>query len=278
MTAEPIGTSAGGMRREAGRRRWLQLRGLLDRIVAIFLLLALWQLAADHWLGDKWISTPLKIAVRLQAMLADGTIQIHTWETFKEAAVGLLVGIVLGVALGLLLGVSRRLSAAVDPVLMGIYSLPRVSLAPMFVIWLGIGLVAKAALVASMVVFVVMFNVREGVRNIDRDVIDGFRSMHASRWALLRYVVIPSLVPWLLTSVRIGIGMALVGAVVGELIGSSKGLGWYISYASSVYDMTGAFTALVVLTILAMLFNLVLSLLERRLLFWRRGEDGGAKH
>jgi len=255
------------------RRSWLQLRAALDRLAVVGAMMAGWQIAADHWLGDKWISSPLKIAVRIWEMLKDGELQEHTWQTFLEAATGLAAGIVLGVVLGVLLGVSRRLSAAVDPVMMGLYSLPRVSLAPMFVIWLGIGLLAKAALVASMVLFVVMFNVLEGVRNIDRDQLDGFRSMNASRLMILRHVMMPSLIPWLLAAVRIGIGMALVGAVVGELIGSSRGLGWYVSSASSLYDMTGAFTALVVLTLLAMLFNVVLSMIERKLLFWRRGED-----
>ena len=258
------------------RQGWLRLRGGLDRVAALAVILIAWQLSADHWLGDKWTSSPLKIAVRLWEMAEDGELQLHTWQTFLEAATGLLAGIALGSVLGVALGVAKRISAAVDPVMMGLYSLPRVSLAPMFVIWLGIGLLAKAALVASMVLFVVMFNVREGVRNIDRDQLDGFRSMNASRLMILRHVMIPSLIPWLLAAVRIGIGMALVGAVVGELIGSSRGLGWYVSSASSTYDMTGAFTALVVLTVLAMLFNVVLSTIERKLLFWRRGDDPAA--
>jgi len=93
--------------------------------------------------------------------------------------------------------------------------------------------------------------------------------MNASRWMMWRHVMIPSMIPWLLASIRIGIGMALVGAVVGELIGASQGLGWYVSSSSSIYDMTGAFTALVVLMILAMIFNFALSLLEKRLMFWR---------
>jgi NitT/TauT family transport system permease protein len=258
------------------RRAWLRMRDALDRLAAVAAILIFWQLSADHWLGDKWTSSPLKIAVRLWEMADDGELQLHTWQTFMEASTGLLAGIVIGVVIGVALGVSKRVSAAIDPVMMGLYSLPRVSLAPMFVIWLGIGLLAKTALVASMVLFVVMFNVREGVRNIDRDQLDGFRSMNASRLMILRHVMMPSLIPWLLAAIRIGIGMALVGAVVGELIGSSRGLGWYVSSASSTYDMTGAFTALVVLTVLAMLFNVVLSTIERKFLFWRRGEDHAA--
>ena len=165
------------------------------------------------------------------------------------------------------------MSDAVDPVIMGFYSLPRVSLAPLFIIWLGIGLFAKVALVASIVLFIVLFNVREGVRGIDREVIDAFRSMNASRGAMVRYVIVPSLVPWLLAASRIGIGMALIGAVVGEMVGSARGLGWYVMHTSGVYDMAGSITALVVLMVLAMLFNGVLALLERKMLRWRRSAE-----
>lgn len=254
------------------RNRKAAARLRIDRAAAITVPLILWQLTSG-WVGKKWISSPIDVAQRIWAMLLDGSLEMHTWETFKEAIIGLMIGVALGILFGITLGLWRRLSDAVDPVVMGLYSLPRVSLAPLFIIWLGIGLVAKVALVASMVVFVVLFNVREGVRSIDREVVDAFRSMNASRGALLRHVIIPSLVPWLLTAIRIGIGMALVGAVVGEMIGASRGLGWYVNHSSGVYDMTGSITALVILVILAMLFNGVLALIERRVLHWRRNTD-----
>lgn len=203
----------------------------------------------------------------------DGSLAMHSWETFREAMLGLLIGVILGIIFGIMLGMWRRLADAVDPVVMGLYSLPRVSLAPLFIIWLGIGLLAKVTLVASMVVFVVLFSVREGVRNIDREIIESFRSMNASKIAMIRHVITPSLMPWLMTSIRIGIGMSLVGAVVGEMIGSSRGLGWYVNHSSGVYDMTGAITALFVLMLMAMAFNGLLALIERRVLHWRSSSD-----
>lgn len=246
-----------------------------DRAIAIILPLVGWQLLSDNWSGGKWISSPLGVLERLVSMARDGSIQMHTWETLKEALVGLLCGVVLGVVLGVALGLWKRLSDAVDPIVMGFYSLPRVSLAPLFIIWLGIGLLAKVALVASVVLFVVLFNVREGVRSIDRDIVAAFRSMNASRGAMVRYVIIPSLVPWIFASIRIGIGMALIGAVVAELIGSSRGLGWYVMHSTGVYDMTGSITALVVLMILAIIFNWVLAVVEKRMLSWRRNAETG---
>ncbi|MBL8702423.1 MAG: ABC transporter permease [Alphaproteobacteria bacterium] len=267
-----VSSAAEFERQRARHARRTATRLQIDRVVAMVLPLVAWQLASG-WIGKKWISSPVDVALRLWSMLLDGSLEMHSWETFKEAIIGLMIGVVLGAAIGIVLGLWRRLSDAVDPVVMGFYSLPRVSLAPLFIIWLGIGLVAKVALVASMVVFVVLFNVREGVRSIDREVVDAFRSMNASRTALLRHVIVPSLVPWLLTAIRIGIGMALVGAVVGEMIGASRGLGWYVNHTSGVYDMTGSITALVILVIMAMMFNGVLTLIERRVLHWRRNAD-----
>ena len=259
--------------RRLARARRVRARLVVDRTIAVLVPLVLWQVLAMTWSGGKWISSPAAVAARVWMLAGDGTLWIHTWETLKEALVGLVLGVVVGVVGGVVLGSWKRLSDAADPVIMGFYSLPRVSLAPLFIIWLGIGLFAKVALVASIVLFVVLFNVREGVRAIDREVVDAFRSMNASRGAMVRYVVVPSLVPWLLAAVRIGIGMALIGAVVGEMVGSARGLGWYVMHTSGVYDITGSITALVVLMLLAMVFNGVLAWVERRVLHWRRGAE-----
>jgi NitT/TauT family transport system permease protein len=247
-------------------------RQTIDRTLAAVVPLVFWQLAAEYF-GKKWISSPYDVSMRIWSMALDGSLAMHSWETFREAMLGLLIGVIMGIIFGIMLGMWRRLADAVDPVVMGLYSLPRVSLAPLFIIWLGIGLLAKVTLVASMVVFVVLFSVREGVRNIDREIIESFRSMNASKIAMIRHVITPSLMPWLMTSIRIGIGMSLVGAVVGEMIGSSRGLGWYVNHSSGVYDMTGAITALFVLMLMAMAFNGLLALIERRVLHWRSSSD-----
>ena len=260
-------------RARAALARRRRRRLFVDRLVAAIVPLVAWELLADLWIGGKWIGSPVEVAGRLWSMTGDGTLWMHAWETVKEAIVGLVTGVVAGAAIGVVLGTWKRLSDAVDPVIMGLYSLPRVSLAPLFIIWLGIGLLAKVALVASIVLFVVLFNVREGVRGIDRELVDAFRSMNASRGAMVRYVVLPSLVPWLFAAVRIGIGMALIGAVVGEMVGSARGLGWYVSYTSGVYDIAGSVTALVALMVLAMIFNWALALLERKMLHWRRSSE-----
>lgn len=254
----------------ASERKQRRFSPLIDKLVAAVVTLASWQLIADYVVGRKWISSPLQVGARVWAMLMDGTLLIHAWQTFQEAILGLLLGVVIGVATGMMLGRYKRLSEAVDPMVMGLYSLPRVSLAPLFIIWLGIGLSAKVALCASIVLFVVLFNIREGVKAVDQDLVDAFRSMNASRMQMMRHVVLPSLVPWLITSIRISIGLSLIGAVVGEMIGASRGLGWYVTYTTGTYDITGSITALFVLGVMAMGFNAVVSAIEKHVLSWRK--------
>jgi NitT/TauT family transport system permease protein len=261
--------------RESGEQKPKRLPPLADKAIAAIATLVAWQLIADYWVGRKWISSPLQVGERVWTLLLDGTLLIHAWQTFQEAILGLVLGTVIGAVTGMMLGRYKRASDAVDPIVMGLYSLPRVSLAPLFIIWLGIGLSAKVALCASIVLFVVLFNIREGMKTIDQDLIDAFRSMKASRAHMMRYVVLPSLVPWLITSVRISIGLSLIGAVVGEMMGASRGLGWYVNYATGVYDITGSITALFVLGVMAMGFNAVVSAVEKNVLSWRK-ERGGA--
>ena len=250
-----------------------KLRRFIDQVIAAIVLLVIWQLGSQMGENGKWVSSPLAVAQRIWEMAVEGDLEMHVWQTLQEAILGLFAGVVLGTAIGLVLGYWERFSNAVDPVLMGIYSLPKVSLAPLFIVWFGIGLEAKVALVVSLVMFIVLYNVREGIKTIDPDLVDAFRAMKASRWQMLRLVVAPSLLPWLLTALRISIGASLIGAVVAELVGSSRGLGWYVSSATAIYDITGSITALVVLGIMAMIFNTVLARLEARTMSWRRGAN-----
>ncbi|MGY9050299.1 MAG: ABC transporter permease, partial [Rhodobacterales bacterium] len=133
----------------------------------------------------------------------------------------------------------------------------------------GIGLLSKIMMSFTMVVFVFLLNSREGVRTVDPDLVDLMRSMRAKSLYRARKVLIPAIVPWILASFRLGIGLSLIGAVVGELVGSSRGLGWYIQNAGGMLDTTGVFTGLVVLMVIAMLANQMIALVEARVLRWR---------
>jgi len=139
-----------------------------------------------------------------------------------------------------------------------------VALAPLFILWFGIGSISKIMMAFSMVVFIVILNTHEGLRGVDRDLVDMLRTMRASRLYILRKVLLPSIVPWIFASLRVGIGLALVGAVIGELLGANRGLGWYVEYAAGRVDIIGVFAGLVVLAMLGMTLNEIVKTVEGR--------------
>ncbi|MGA7071962.1 ABC transporter permease [Bradyrhizobium sp.] len=241
----------------------------LWRLGLIVGLLLIWEFSAGRLFNEFWSSRPSLIGQRLLALSTSGEIWRHLDATVSEAFLGLLLGAVVGTPIGIALAKYRRAAEIVDPFVMGLYGLPRVALAPMFILWFGISLLAKVMMSFSMVVFVFILNVTEGIRTVDPDMIDLMRTMRAPKSYILRKVTIPSIVPWLLASFRIGIGLSLVGAVVGELIGSNRGLGWYILRAGGQLDTTGVFTGLFVLMLVAMIANQIIFLIERKVLHWR---------
>jgi sulfonate transport system permease protein len=240
------------------------------------LLIAAWQAAGSYVPGMRaFASTPLLVLGRFLTMAGNGVLWHNLVPTLEETFGGLLLGLLVGVTGGVLMARSRFAAVVLDPYVVGINGVPRVALGPFFVVWFGIGILSKVLLAVSIVFVVVLFNTREGIESIDADLVDALRSMRASRWDMLRYVVIPSLVPWLLASIKIGIGLALTGAVVGELVGASAGLGWYITNSLNIVDMTGAVTALLVMGVLAMLMYYAVLIFERRLLAWRGESRAG---
>ncbi|WJR80991.1 ABC transporter permease [Bradyrhizobium sp. NP1] len=242
------------------------------RLALIIGLLLIWELAAGRLFNEFWSSRPSLIGERLIALLRSGELSRHVYATVAEALLGLLLGAVVGTPIGVALARYRRAAKIVDPFVMGLYGLPRVALAPMFILWFGISLFAKIMMSFSMVLFVFIMNVTEGIRTVDPDIIDLMRTMRASRSYIMRKVTLPSIVPWLIASFRIGIGLSLVGAVVGELIGANRGLGWYVTRAGGQLDTTGVFTGLFLLMLVAMIANQIIFMIEGRVLHWRRGQ------
>lgn len=247
--------------REARRRKLVIVGG---RIAIAVFVIAAWQLSSDRIFPFFYISSPLAITQRLVELVHTGELWPHLTQTLVEVALGMSIGVPLGAVLGIALGTSVLLGGWLLPYMMALYSLPRVVLAPLFIIWFGVGLVSKVTMVVTMVVFVVFYNVYQGVQQIDRDLLDVARSLRATRWQTLRFIVAPSLVPWLITGLRLSIGIALIGAVIAELIAASEGLGYYIKYSSNLLDVTGVFAGLAVITAVAILLDYLLKRLERR--------------
>jgi NitT/TauT family transport system permease protein len=241
----------------------------LWRLGLIVGLLLIWEFSAGNLFNEFWSSRPSLIGARLLTLFASGEIWRHLDATVSEALLGLLLGALVGTPIGIALAKYRHAAEIVDPFVMGLYGLPRVALAPMFILWFGISLLAKVMMSFSMVVFVFILNVTEGIRTVDPDMVDLMRTMRAPKSYILRKVTIPSIVPWLIASFRIGIGLSLVGAVVGELIGANRGLGWYVLRAGGQLDTTGVFTGLLVLMLVAMIANQIVFLIERKVTHWR---------
>lgn len=236
------------------------------RLGLLVVTLALWELATRTVISPFWVSQPSLIAQRLWELSITGVLFAHAATTLWQAILGLLLALPVGVAFGVAMAAWPRFAEIVDPFFMGLYSLPRIALAPLFVIWFGIGLLSKVMLVFSLVVFVFVLNTHQGLREVDRDLISLMRTMRASRAYILRRVQIPSILPWIIAAFRINVGLALIGSVLGELLGSNRGLGWYIEHSGGRLDTTGVFTGLVALMITALLINELVRVAEARLL------------
>jgi NitT/TauT family transport system permease protein len=238
--------------------------------LVIVCFVAAWQLAADTGLISKFfISSPSAVGQRIWDLGSEGSLFSHSWVTMREALKGYTVGVLAGVTIGFVLGHSRFLSAAFLPILNLLNTLPRIALAPLFIIWFGIGETSKVVLVMSVVVVVMIFNTYAGTQTVDRDLVTNARLLGANRLQMVRKVTFPWTLPWILAGLRIALAWSLGAAVVAEYIASNQGLGFYIFKSSSVLDQTGVLAGCVALLCISGLIFAVLGAVERVLLRWR---------
>jgi len=199
----------------------------------------------------------------------DGPLWDQVWITMEEALLGFAIGVGAGIIFGLALGRIRLLAEVLGPYIKAANSIPRVVLGSIFIIWLGLGLPSKVALAFVLVFFVVFFNAFQGVREVNEDVIANARILGASRTTVTTQVVLPSALTWIIASLHTSFGFALVGAVVGEFIGSIHGLGHLIAFAQGTFDTNGVFAAMFVLAVIALAAEFLITTLENRLITWR---------
>jgi NitT/TauT family transport system permease protein len=212
---------------------------------------------------------PLKVLERTWDWFASGTIYAHLWVTLLETLLAFVIGTVFGLAMGLWLALSPIASALFDPYIKALNSMPRVILAPIFAVWFGLDIASKVALGVTLVFFIVFFNVYQGVREVSFTVVANARILGASDRQLLRHVYVPSAMSWVFASLHNSVGLAFVGAVVGEYLGSSRGVGYLILQAEGTFDINAVFAGIVVLTAFALLLDWAVTLVERRLLVWQ---------
>jgi NitT/TauT family transport system permease protein len=212
---------------------------------------------------------PLKVLARIWDWFSSGSIYPHLWVTLVETLLAFAIGTSLGLVMGLWLALSATASAILDPYLKAFNSMPRIILAPIFGMWFGLDIGSKVALGVTLVFFVVFFNVYQGVREVSLTVLANARMLGANDRQLLRHVYIPSAMSWVFASLHNSVGLAFVGAVVGEYLGSSRGVGYLILQAEGTFDFNAVVAGIVVLTAFALLLDWAVTLAERRLLVWQ---------
>jgi NitT/TauT family transport system permease protein len=212
---------------------------------------------------------PLEVLQRIWIWFAGGGIYLHLGVTLLETLLAFAIGTVLGLALGLWLALSPTASLLADPYLKAMNAMPRVILAPIFAVWFGLGITSKVVFGITLVFFVVFFNVYQGVKEVSPVVLANGRMLGASGKQLLRYVYLPSATSWVFSSLHTAIGLAFVGAVVGEYLGSAKGVGYLIHQAEGVFDIDTVLAGILVLTLFALILDFIVTQIEMRLLVWR---------
>jgi NitT/TauT family transport system permease protein len=268
--------------RESNARLW--------QLAVLVALLAGWHLASRNQQFAFFVGEPIQVAGRIwswfmpfaippnplfpDGLAGNADIYLHLGTTLLETVLAFVIGTVLGLACGLWLALAPTASLVFDPYIKAANSMPRVILAPIFALWFGLGIWSKVALAVTLVFFIVFFNVYQGVREVSPVVLANARMLGASQRQLLRTVYLPSATSWVFSSLHTSVGLAFVGAVVGEYLGSARGVGYLILQAEGTFDVNTVFAGIVVLTAFALLLDAIVGVLEKRLMRWqpRSGE------
>ncbi len=265
------GSIAAKARLRLQRRKQLILVG---QVVAFVAVVGSWELLSDlHVIDPFFFGSPLGIVLRLADWAVNGTAYGPLWlqilVTLEEALLGFVFGVGTGVLFGVLLGEIPYLADVFGPYIKVVNALPRIVLGSIFTIWLGLGLSSKVMLAAVLVFFVVFFNAFQGVRSVDRNLVANARILGASRWQVVQHVVFPSALTWIIASLHVALGFSIIGAIVGEFLGSQRGLGLVIATAQNTFDANGVFGAMLVIGVLALSAEALMAMIEKRLLAWQ---------
>lgn len=266
------------------RRRARRHRRLVNGLRAGLLLAVVggWELLTRLRVIDPFFfGQPSGIAAQIWTWARQGTEAGSLWTqiavTMEEAVLGFVLGVGLGVTLGVALGRVRLLAEVLGPYIKVANSIPRVVLGSIFIVWLGLGLGSKVALAVVLVFFAVFFNAFQGTREVDRNLVANARILGASNRQVTRQVVLPSAMTWIIASMHVSFGFALIGAIVGEFLGAQRGLGLLISQAQGTFNPNGVFAAMLIIAVVALLAEALITLLENRLLAWRPPQLSGAE-
>lgn len=241
------------------------------RSIAAIILLAFWQLASGTfgWVDPFYLPPPSTIFSTLQELFVGGSIYPHLEATFGAAFMGLILGLVVGIIFGFAAALVPLISELLEPIMVLFNSIPRVIMAPLFIIWLGIGIASKVALAFILVVVLTFFAVYNGIKEVDQSLVERVKTLGGGPGTLLLEVYIPSVVAWVMSNLKVALGFSFTGAVVGEFVASTHGLGYLLAFAQSTYNAALSFALIfIVAAIVLVLFSLA-GWVERRLLRWK---------
>lgn len=244
------------------------------RLILVGIMIALWDLSVRLEFVPRFLfGRPYDVLLVLKDWVLSKSIYYHLWITLIETVLAFVIGSALGLVFGLWLALSPMASAVLDPFIKALNSMPRLILAPIFAMWFGLGIWSKVALGVTIVFFIVFFNVYQGVREVSPVAIANARMLGASRAQLIRRVYTPSAMTWVFSSLHLSVGMAFVGAVIGEYLGAAAGVGYLILQAESTFDIDTVVAGIILLTVFAVALDHLVTVIERRWLKWRPQAD-----
>ncbi|MFO7544323.1 MAG: ABC transporter permease [Trueperaceae bacterium] len=263
---------------EATSTSGYRVKILVVRSIIGVSLLGLWELIAGPGVNigqlrlhvdPFFISRPSLIFSRLAEWTATGTLWFHLWITLQEMIGGFVLGAAAGIVVGFVLGKNAFLAEVLDPYIVAVYSLPKIALAPLVILWFGLGLEPKIVLAAIVVFFLVFYNAYTGVREVDRELVDVLRLMGASRWSILIKAELPSALTLIFLGLKMSVPYALIGAIVGEMMAANRGIGAVLQNSAGQFDTAGVFAALFVLMVVSTSLNALLQRSEGLVLRWK---------
>lgn len=249
---------------------WKRHQTAITRLIAVSLVLGVWEWAVSSGaINPLFLSSPSSVIVRLIEVFADGSIWKHILASGEVAVWSFLLCVGIGVPLGLMMGRIRLVRDTLEPFIIAKYSSPTVAFLPILIIWLGIGVMSKVALVTLGGIFVIIINTEAGVSNVDRKLVETARSFMASEFQILRKIVLPGSLPFIIAGIRLAVGRILIYVVIAEMFASTAGLGYLIFQAGAMYDTTMIFVGVTILAATGIIMNSLLRVLEEKIAPWR---------
>jgi len=241
----------------------------VGRLVFVAFVLAVWQFVDGRLVPDFVISSPSHVTAKLASLVATGKLWPDVTISLEELVLGYVSGAGAGIIIGILLGLSPIAAAIFEPVISAVNGIPKVALAPLFLLWLGIGLMSKVGIASMSVFFVAFYHTYLGMTLVPQNLVDVLRLMNANRMTIIRRVIVPSITAPIMAGLRAGVPFAMIGVVVGEFVASDSGVGFYIRRSTEQYDSAGVFAGIIVLVVIILVIGAALSAIERRALRWR---------